>query len=287
MENTASELSQNQDTNMTDSEADSWRTRVRQLSMDVNKNTFEIGEALWKLKDQTDHLLRWGCKSIAQLAEMEEIGARKGEYLVRNYDWFKVKHPLPEALDARLLKLPWTKVRELVGIMTSENAIKWLAIAESVSRDELTRKTKAEKESPSTASTSDDAQTQQAAAEIFVRRAFALADTPDHDSDTQASVVGAALKRAAQLSGSEKEGHNLTLICLDFLATNDFRTSTGEAKLQYLTKIETLLGLGLIVVNPDGTQVIFGGETLNRLLDYLAHAEPDVAAVTGMVGEQQ
>ena len=95
------------------------------------------------------------------------------------------------------------------------------------------------------------------------------------------------MKRAAQLSGSAKDGHNLTQICLDFLATNDFGTSSGDAKLRYLAKIETLLGLRLIVVNPDGTQVIFGGETLNRLLDYLARAEPDVAAATGMVAEQQ
>lgn len=164
MTNAAHEVTLDQTDAMADVKADELRTRVRELLTDINKDTFEAGGVLWKLSNQAEQLRRWGHRSIGEFAEAEGIGARKAEYLVRNYVWFKVKHPLPKELADRLQDLPWTKVRELVGIMTAENAAEWLAIAESVSRDELTRKTKAEKENPSTASTSDDGQAQQAPA---------------------------------------------------------------------------------------------------------------------------
>jgi hypothetical protein len=272
---------------MSDAEADELRTRVRQLSTDINKNTLVLGEVLWKLKNQPGHIKRMGYSSLAELGEREGIGARKAQYLVEIYEWFVIKNPLPDVLDARLRRLPWTKVRQLVDVVTPDNAAEWIAAAESLSRDELTVKVKAARNKPAAIGQDDGAQPQEERPEIFCRRPFTLADTPDHDPGTQASLVDAALKRAAQLSGSPKDGHNLTLICTDFLATNDFATLSGEAKLQYLAKIEMLLGLKLIVANPDCSQVIFGGETLNRLLDHLAHAEPDVAAATGMAGEQQ
>ena len=81
----------------------------------------------------------------------------------------------------------------------------------------------------------------------------------------QFEVVSSALDRAEHLSGSDKEGNNITLICTDFLATNDFLTATGEAKLRYLAKIEQLIGLRLVVVNPDCSQVLHGMDTLDRL----------------------
>ena len=276
-----------QTSTMTTEEADGLRTRVRELSTEINTHTFEVGEALYKLKDEMYHLNRWGCRSIGELAEEVGIGKRKGEYLVQTFERFGILHPLPEDLDARLRKLPWTKARELARICTAENAADWIASAESLSRDDLTQRVKEAAPVPTAVSENSSSSGATTPAEEFRRRPFVLADTPDHAPDTQASVVDAALKRAAQLSGSTKDGHNLTLISTDFLATNDFGTSSGDAKLRYLAKIETLLGLRLIVVNPDGTQVIFGGETLNRLLDYLARAEPDVAAATEAVGGQQ
>jgi hypothetical protein len=161
--------------------------------------------------------------------------------------------------------LPWTKLRHLVGVATADNAVEWIAAAESLSRDELTKKAKAERTTKSTVSAASSPEAPEAPVEIFVRRPFVLADTPDHDPGTQASTVGAALQRASQLSGSPKDGHNLTLICTDFLATNDFLTASGETKLRYLAKIEQLLGLRLIVVNPDCSEVLHGMDTLEKL----------------------
>jgi len=255
-------------------------TRVHELATDINKNTFDLGKVLWEIKGQAGRLRSLGYASLEELGERAGIGARKMHYLIEIHEWFVVRNRLPDVLDARLRRLPWTKLRHLVGVATAGNAAEWIATAESLTRDELTQKVKAHKNTPQPVGQSAGSEASESTPEIFVRRPFVLADTANHEGGTQASVVDTALKRAAKLSGSNKDGHNLALICTDFLATNDFPTLSGEAKLHYLAKIETLLGLKLIVANPDCSQVLYGLATLLRLADAIASVPEESEDVT-------
>ena len=81
----------------------------------------------------------------------------------------------------------------------------------------------------------------------------------------QREIITQALQRAEELSGSPKQGHNLTLVCTDFLATNSFKKSTLSQRLSYLAKLEKALGLQLIAFDPSEKKIVFGIETLERL----------------------
>lgn len=59
-----------------------------------------------------------------------------------------------------------------------------------------------------------------------------------------------ALKSAEQISRSTKRGHNLALIALDFLATNNISRAGDQQNLaRYLTRIADQLGLRVAAVD--------------------------------------
>jgi len=92
--------------------------------------------------------------------------------------------------------------------------------------------------------------------------------------DQQLNVL-TALARSGELTKSSKKGYNLDLICVDFLATNDFgaQTKQAESRSRYLAKIERLLGVRLIAVDAHNpSDVVYGVATLAAL------AGPDAEA---------
>lgn len=101
--------------------------------------------------------------------------------------------------------------------------------------------------------------------EKFRKMCFTLADTDD-DESSQFKTVQAALMRAMALTRSDKLGHNLVMICIDFLATNDFvKPGHPERLARYLSKLEQALPIRIIAVDPTSGDVIFGMQTLARL----------------------
>lgn len=85
--------------------------------------------------------------------------------------------------------------------------------------------------------------------------------------DQQLNVL-TALARSSELTKSAKKGYNLDLICIDFLATNDFsaQTKQAESRSRYLAKIERLLGVRIVAVDArDPSDVVYGIGTLAAL----------------------
>jgi len=78
----------------------------------------------------------------------------------------------------------------------------------------------------------------------------------------QLETVKLALMRAEELSGSKKRGHNMALICLDFLANNGFREAGVDQKLQFIAKMERVLGVRLVGVDKDTGDVLYGVRNL-------------------------
>jgi hypothetical protein len=80
-------------------------------------------------------------------------------------------------------------------------------------------------------------------------------------------IVAEALERVKELSKSDKKGHNLSMICTDFLATNDFigGAHADETKARYLSKIEKLMGVRLVAVDVKSKDVVYGIGTLEKM----------------------
>ena len=247
----------------------------------------------------------WGYASYNEYAETElGIHYKKAHSLKRIYERFGEGDlaTMEPSLRDRIIGLGWSKVRELVRgrvifveggddieifVLTLDNAAEWadriqpkdakempypmlcsaiqhyLADLEAAHREAL----ETGSELPSSAipvipaySSSEDRNPDDFSS-------FKFAVTPD-----QQKTVEAALDRASLLSNSDwrktygKKGHNLELICTDFLATNDFGSGTDPDRLvKYLAKIETALGIKLIATTPDLKKIVYGVLNLSKM----------------------
>lgn len=83
--------------------------------------------------------------------------------------------------------------------------------------------------------------------------------------EEQHKNVKLALQKASQISNSEKKSNNLSLICANFLATNDFSGTSEEQLLKFVARLEQVLGHKLIVADPDDYSVVYGLENLKKV----------------------
>lgn len=72
-----------------------------------------------------------------------------------------------------------------------------------------------------------------------------------------------AIERAMNLLHTESESHALAAICMDFLATNDFRRPDDLANLtRYLERLEAALGVRIIALHSNTRAILYGNESL-------------------------
>ena len=244
----------------------------------------------------------WGYESFADYAEQELTMHRRKAQRLRQI-WFRLEvelAELPEALRADITALGWSKVRELCRVLTLKNAAEWVTKAKACSYPELERavtsyRTRALEiqaevldarenetlenvdQSSSHMVASKAQQIRDAGSDITIPLdALAVPEVeslyPEHFNlyKGQKDTLKMALKRASELSGSDKKGHNLDLICTDFLSTNHFLKGGPDEKLRFLAKVENLLGVKLIAIDQDTNSILYGEQAL---LDLAALAD--------------
>jgi hypothetical protein len=82
----------------------------------------------------------------------------------------------------------------------------------------------------------------------------------------QNDTVLAALERAKQLNTHDSpKSHLLSLICLDFLATNDFKKGDLDQTKRFLVRLEKALGLKFVAWDSDIKKIIYGFKTLDEM----------------------
>jgi hypothetical protein len=103
-------------------------------------------------------------------------------------------------------------------------------------------------------------------------RRFSTYLSLDGGHGSQHDLVQSALARSAQLAGIppqelwQRVAHLLTLICVDFLATNSFGLPDDPAALgRFLAKLEALLGLRLVAFRDD--ELLYANEAILRDLE--------------------
>lgn len=286
--------------------SDKWAKRIRKdakgLASQLDEGYMELARLLYLIYDtpvdgderKAGIFTKWGYGTYGEYCEEELNIHRKKAQRLRKI-WYnlevRLKGHIDPSLKKRIISLGFSKVREMVTVLTARNAETWVDRAEKLSYPKLCRAIQkfreardrriAEKEiqdnfdasSPSVGSSAasgafsegDGGEREEYEEEVPV---------PDYDESAKTSrmhfqvypeqrlIIQDALDRAKQLSNSEIKSNNLHLICMDFLATNDFKKATRAQRIRKASSFVKMLGFDAVLFE-DG-EVAFGIETLEK-----------------------
>ncbi len=290
--------------------ADKMRKRAKEVSEGLETGYMELAEVLYNLFDvpvdgdpnNGPWFKEWGYSTIGDFAENElNLNKRKAEYLRGIYYRLEVElEEMDPKVKSKIIALGWSKVRELIKVLTVKNAEKWLSVAEKSNHPDLLTSVQKYQDKAKTAKAAKEA------GEKYVTPSpakISKGDLPtafemqppkseeeepaveDDDLDNvpevttsvyknfklfkeQQEIVEAALARAQELSGSNVPSHNLSVICQDFLATNLFGKPGPDQAIRFLAKYEKLLNVRIVVIDQDDDP-IYGVTHLEALQDKL------------------
>lgn len=268
------------------------RERARTIVKDIDDKYWELGEILYDVYDgvpggyralmkgkgsreeRRSMFSKWGYKTFGEYCE-EEVGIRKrtAENIRYAYYWFSITLDLPESVMEDLRSIGRSKFYQLAGFADETNITVWIDQAKTLTFEELRKAIKAAK-AVAAGSSGDSEERDQAAgpAAEAAKDAKALPKPEEWHTlqtslaDSQWATWQSAFDRAKGISGSEKIGHNMELICQDFLANNDFADDAAKDRSAFLAKIERKLGLLLIGIDPASGKPVHGRDLLWRLV---------------------
>lgn len=251
---------------------------------------------------------KWGYRNFGDYCE-REVGIRKrtGENLRYAYFWFAIRLDLPEKIIDEVKSLGRSKIYQLSGFVNQDNITLWIEKARDLTfeelkksikqakavqagmdpdgdeRDPVIREPQSEGKSSSGGSNgSGSGGGSSSGSGVGSATSNGAKDLPQpekmHTVTTslyqgQFDTWQSAIERAKSLSGSEKIGHNLELICQDFLANNDFYGDSSDDKKAYLNRIERKLGVLLVAIDPDTGSPIHGTDLLWKLVEEKSSSE--------------
>lgn len=189
----------------------------------------------------------------------KEIGihVRKANYLKSIYDWFYgiLK---TETVREKVLELGWSKVKELVGVVGSDNIDAWVDKAKELSATKLAEYVRNVKKGR------DPEQEQ---VEGLVRLSFSL-------HKEQLLNIESALQMASKLADSNKRGNCIDLICTSFVADQIFNLQPGDENLvAYFDKLQKQTDVSLVVFDHGSKKIIMGKDNLIKLVNGLSEKE--------------
>lgn len=263
------------------------RERAKALRWEIEDNYWELGKCLWEVYDgvpggyqslmkgdgakqaREEIFKKWGFKSFEEYAE-KDLGLRKrtAQNIRYAYYWFEIQEKLPGKVLIELKKIGRSSVYILAGFARKDSIALWIEKAKNCTFEELKKSITAAKAVKAGKNVDSEEVNQFSGPETTAskiepeeQRTFQTSLYVDQDK-----VVQAALSRAKGLSKSDKNGHNLTLICEDFLSNNEFGKDPKKDIAAYLSKQERLIGLKLIAIDPATGAPRFGKEILWMLI---------------------
>ncbi len=274
------------------------RDRTKSLYKKIETTYWELGQALYEVWDGVPGGYRslhkgegvqaarralyekWGYTSFEEYCEREVGIARRSASSLRHaYWWFEHELSLPAEVKDRLKCIGKSKMYVMAGFVTNDNVISWLEKAEDLTVEELIKQIRIAK---AVAKKKDNADSSEAD-EHFEYSNEGSMKNPDDPREAPAPEVmhtvtaglfegqfntwNSALERAQGITNSPKIGHNLEMICLDYLSTNDFKKPEDDLKV-YLAKVEKLLGLKIIAIDPRSGDPKYGSDLLWAMVNH-------------------
>jgi hypothetical protein len=232
---------------------DGIRKLILEIKDSVEKTSWALGEYLTKVHDESLYQ-GWGFQSWREYVDSElGMTIRKVQYLLSLDKWYREMTP---AIQEWIRSIGWTKARVIMHGVTIENALEWKARIEGKSLSEIEDIVKGIK-----AGIDEDGNPAEGDASTVGNIEPTKKFKANLVGATQIGVVDAAMKRAQELTESDKDNHNLAMICTDFLATN---TATIKLR-EYLAQIEQAMGIRVVAYNPDTDRIVYGEELIAEL----------------------
>ena len=252
------------------------RSTAKRVAKEIDTAYMKLAEVLYTVWDtpingdpeQPPVFTAWGYQSFHEYAEHElSLQRRKAEFLRRIY---YILHVELEAMDTqmreRVAALGFSKVRELVGVLTLDNVQEWVERAEQSTYAELSHLIKVYREKQRIAKKQ---------AEVDGGEVEPVS-VPDEQKEVwerfmlfpdQHAIVQEALTAAAAITGSASKNHNLTMICMDYLATNGAAPPGTQAFRNYLANLEGIFNVRFMVVDHkvQPQELLYGVQALEDL----------------------
>jgi len=225
---------------------------IRQQALDLKERAldgyWDLSVVLHEIYEKA--LYRsWGFESWKDYVDEElEVGLRTAQLYVQIQTWFGT---LPPAVQGWLRSLGWSKCRRLRGIVTKENSGEWREKVEGKTVREIEAMIKSDVDGDSGSSSggsgdggSDDEKPVRFSAPVF---------------RPQLEVVKNAINHAKEVAETDKDGHALTMICQEYLATNTDSVDISS----FYRHMEDTTGHRIIAMSkgPDGkADVVYGSE---------------------------
>jgi hypothetical protein len=277
------------------------RSEAKTLVREISHKYWDLGRVLYdvydgvpggyrglmvgdgSIRDRTALFTKWGYKNFGEYCE-QEVGLQKrtGENLRFAYYWFTIQQPMPESVIDELMAIGRSKVYLLSGIATRDSIGIWMEKAKELTFEELKKAIKTSKAvSAGRNVDNEEREMPDEAPSAFIPTADAGGGSGGSKQlqkpealhtrqvglyDAQLETWDTALSRAQGLTGSEKIGHNMELICQDFLANNDFSKAKDKDKSGYISKMERRLGVLIIAIDPNSGKPVHGRDLLWRMI---------------------
>ena len=199
------------------------RKEMDQIKGNIRKAMYKVAELLFEIREARHYKL-WGYSRFEAYVE-EEVGmsSRKA------YELLSIWRCLVNDLNIspqEIQKLDWTKAAVIARVANENNIKLWMEKARTMSARKLLDDARAAKSNgPS---------------ETLKSESFSLY-RPQQDT------IHRALNLAEKKTGSDKKGHNLEMICLEFISSN---LSDKNLSLNWLKKrIEDVYGVSILVID--------------------------------------
>jgi hypothetical protein len=272
------------------------REEARTLIQEIDRKYWDLGRVLWDVydgvpggyralmsgegsrKDRVALFEKWGYKNFGEYCE-NEVGLRKrtAENLRFAYYYFAIQQEMPDNIVEQLMSIGRSKVYLLAGIATKSSIALWLEKAKELTFEELKKAVQTAKAVAAGKNVDNEEREPQS-----IKAGSSSADESDGEDvpqpdqwhvisgnmvTEQYEVYQAALKRAGDVTGSDKVGYNLDFICQDFLANNNFSNIKEKDRSTYLSKMERRIGLSIIAVDTNTGKPVHGRDLLWRLIE--------------------
>lgn len=280
------------------------RNEAKNLMRDISHKYWDLGRCLYEvydgvpggyralmsgdgsMRDRTSLFEKWGYKNFDDYCE-QEVGIQKrtAGNLRFAYYYFAIQQELPESVISELVTIGRSKVYALSGIATRDSIGIWIEKAKELTFEELKKVVKAAKAVSAGKNVDTEERDQEQTSMFDDPRPSSEPKTADSTAakplqkpeewhtvsaqmaDSQYETWQSAFKKAQSLSNSEKVGHNLELICQDFLSNNDFSKVKDKDRAAYISKMERRLGVLIIAIDPNSGKPVHGRDLLHRMMD--------------------